>query len=208
MRHLVKRDFIAIAAIVALFGSLMLSAGLADSAIADPGHFTGQKATNDGGMLYSESSVVKGTGDVSIRGSFSDKAMGSSGWLKGNGSINLETVRSVSKKHAAVNFDQKSDLVFAGGQLISIKNLRSPFFLKGSGASISEWSTLSHVDKSETDIIRSINRLNNTLVFKTELAFDGKWNIENQIGSGFGMKKGAERYSGSFETQKDIEFVE
>lgn len=208
MRFIVKRDFIAIAAIGVLFASIVLSAELADSAIADPGHYTDQKASNDGGMLYSESSLVKGYGDVSIRGSFSDSAMGSSGWLKGKGSINLETLRSVSKKHAAVNFDQKSDLVFAGGQLINIKSLKSPFFLKGSGASINEWSNLSHIDKSETDIIRSINRFNNTLVFKTELAFDGVWSIENQVGSGFGMKKGGERYSGSFETQKDIEFVE
>ena len=214
MRLLVKKDYIAVFAIGVFLASMLAQAALADNAKAaydgkdepylasasDPGR-------TDNGMLYDESSIVKGKGDVSIRGSFSDRAADSSSWLKGNGSINFESKRSMSKSRAVVDFNQKSDLVFVG-PLISIKNLWAPFFFHRNGASISEWSNLSHVDKSETDIIRSINRLNNTLVFDTALAFDGIWNIENQIGSGFGMKKGVERYSGSFQTQKKIELSE
>lgn len=219
-----KRDFIAIIVIGAFFASILWSVGLIDSAKAaddgrselhlssvnDPEHFVDQNALKDNGngMRYDESSVVRGTGDVSIRGSFGDRALDSNGWLKGNGSINLESQRSMSKKHATVDFNQKSDLVFEGGQLISIKSLQSPLFYGGNGASINEWSNLSHVDKSETDIIRSINRLNNTLVFDTEMAFDGTWYIGNQVGSGFGMKKGEQRYSGSFQTQKKLEFID
>ncbi len=222
MRFLVKRDFIAIIVIGAFFASILLSSVLIDSAkAADDGrnepqlaptndldHFVDHNTSNYKGMRYDESSVVRGTGDVSIRGSFNNRAADSSGWLKGNGSINLESQRSMSKSRATVNFNQKSDLVFQGGQLISIKSLQSPLFYGGNGASVNEWSNLSHVDKSETDIIRSINRLNNTLVFDTEMAFDGMWDLENQVGSGFSMKKGEQRYSGSFQTQKKIEFID
>lgn len=217
-----KRDFIAISAIVVFFASILLSAELTDSAKAaddgrselhlapvnDLGHFKDQKASNDNGMLYNESSAVKGIGDVSLRGSFGDHALDSNGWLKGNGSISLESQRSMSKRCAAVNFNQKSDLVFDGGQLISIKSLHSPLFYSGNGASINEWSNMSHVEKSETDIISSINRINNTVACNTEMAFDGIWEIENQVGCGFGIKKGEERYSGSFHTQKNIELTE
>lgn len=217
-----KREFIAIIAIGAFLASMLLSAeltsgvgaaddgqsGLHPTSVNDYENHMVQKASNYNGMHYDESSLVKGTGDVSIRGSFGDHGMDSSGWLKGNGTINYESQRSVSKKWASVDFNQKSDLVFDGGQLISIKNLESPLFYKGSGASINEWANLNHVNKSEIDIIKSANRFNNTVVFDTELAFDGTWGIENQIGSGFGMKKGQQWYTGSFQTQKNIVFSE
>ena len=74
MRFLVKRDAVAIIAIGVFFASILLSAGLTDSAKAA-----------DNGMRYDESSLVRGTGDVSLRGNFGDRALDSSGWLKGNG---------------------------------------------------------------------------------------------------------------------------
>jgi hypothetical protein len=217
---LVLREFIVIIAVGAFFASMLLSSGLTGIARADDdgvgipyavpageiGHSAAHKASNDNEFLYDESSVVKGTGDVSIRGSFGGRAVDSSGWLKGNGSINLESLRSLSQKRAAVDFTQKSDLTFEGGQLKSRKSLQSPLFYKGIGASINDRFNLSHVDKSEMDIIRSINRFNNTLAFNAELAFNGVWDIQNKIGSGFSMKKGEQQYSGSFQTQKSIEF--
>jgi hypothetical protein len=220
LRFLVLREFIAIIAIGVFFASMLWSSGLIECAraaddgigvpyvvpVSEPGHSGAHKAPNYNGLLYDESSVVRGTGDVSIRSTFGASTMDSSGWLKGNGSISLESLRSLSQKRAVANFTQKSDLIFEGGQLKSRKSLQSPLFYRGLGASINERFNLSHVDKSETDIIRSINRINNTLAFSTELAFNGIWDVENQIGSGFSMKKGEQQYIGSFQTQKIIEF--
>jgi len=134
-------------------------------------------------MLYDESSVVRGTGNVSIKGSFGDRALDSTGWMKGTGSISLESLRSMNKNRPMVNFTQKSDLVFEGGQLRSERSLESPLFYGGVGASVNERFNLSHVDKSEIDMIRSNNRSDNTLVFNTNMAFEGIWDIKNQQGS-------------------------
>jgi hypothetical protein len=165
-----------------------------------------ERAYSDKGMLYDESSIVKGTGDVSIKGSFNDRAMDSTSWMIGTGSMNLESLRSMDKNRPMVNFTQKSDLVFEGGQLKGEKILESPLFYGRIGASVYERFNVSHVDKSETDLISSINRCDNTLGFKEDQAFDGLWALVTQQGWAFNRKKSEQRYSGSFQTQKNIEF--
>jgi len=164
-----------------------------------------EKVAKDNGFLYEESSIVRGSGDISIKGSFRDRAMDSSGWMKGTGSINFESLRSMNKVCRSVDFTQKSDLVFQG-QLKNRKSLESPLFERGIGARVNERFDLSHVDKSETEMIRSLNRFNNTLVYNTATAFEGTWDIKNVRGSLFHMNKSEEQYSGSFQTQKNIEF--
>jgi hypothetical protein len=220
----VRRDYIAIIASGVLVATLVLSISLADSVRAgDDGpnmpHLASvnelehsaplavaKEVSTYKGMLYDESSVVRGTGDISIKGSFEDRAIDYTGWMKGTGSMNLESLRSMNKKFQMVNFTQKSDLVFEGGQLKSDKSLESPLFYRGIGASINERFNLSHVDKSETDMIRSNNRSDNTLAFNVDQAFEGIWNIKNQQGWLFNAKKSEQQYSGSFQTQKNIEF--
>jgi hypothetical protein len=220
----VRRDYIAIIASGVLVATLVLSTSLADSVrAADDGpnmpHLASVKelehsaplsvakeVSTYNGMLYDESSVVRGTGDISIKGSFEDRAIDYTGWMKGTGSMNFESLRSMNKKFQMVNFTQKSDLVFEDGQLKSDKSLESPLFYGGIGASINERFNLSHVDKSETDMIRSNNRSDNTLAFNVDQAFEGIWNIKNQQGWLFNAKKSEQQYSGSFQTQKNIEF--
>jgi hypothetical protein len=158
------------------------------------------------GFLYDESSTVRGSGEVSIKGSFHDNAVDSSGWMKGTGSINFESLRNMNKIRQKVEFTQKDDLVFTGGQLKNRKSLSLPQFEKGIGASVSERFNLSHVDKSETNMIRSINRFNNTMSYGTELAFEGLWNIKNMRGWSINMNKSEQTYTGSFQTQKNIDF--
>ncbi len=172
------------------------------------GFFCSAKAADhvDKGFLFDESSMVRGSGEVSIKGSFHDHAVDSSGWMKGSGSINLESLRNMNKIGREVDFTQKADLVFTGGQLKNRKSLKLPLFEKGIGASVSERFNLSHVDKSETDMIRSINRSNNSMVYNTALAFEGLWNIQNKQGWSMVLNGRDESYSGSFETQKKIEF--
>ena len=216
--------FIVVIASVALVAGIVLSADLTGGVRADDTgpnvprlasineleHNTPQavsgRAYSDKGMLYDESSIVRGTGDVSIKGSFNDRAMDSTGWMIGTGSMNLESLRSMNKNRPMVNFTQKSDLVFEGGQLKGEKILESPLFYGRIGASVYERFNVSHVDRSETDLIRSINRSDNTLAFKEEQAFDGFWALATQQGWSFNRKKSEQRYSGSFQTQKNIEF--
>jgi hypothetical protein len=213
--------FIAVIASGVLVTAIMLSAGLTGCVrAADEGpnvphlastvHNTPQaiseRAYSDNGMFYDESSIVRGTGDVSIKGSFSDRAMDSTGWMKGTGSMNLESLRSMNKNRPMVNFTQKSDLVFEGGQLKGEKILESPLFYGRIGANVYERFNVSHVDRSETDLIRSNNRFDNTLGFKEEQAFDGFWALATQQGWSFNRKKSEQQYLGSFQTQKNIEF--
>jgi hypothetical protein len=215
--------FIAVTASVVLVAVIVLSTcitggGAADigpnvphlDSVKEPEHTASQavarRAYSDNGMLYDESSIVRGTGDVSIKGSFSDRAMDSTGWMIGTGSMNLESLRSMNKNRPMVNFTQKSDLVFEGGQLKGEKILESPLFYGRIGANVYERFNVSHVDRSETDLIRSINRSDNTLAFKEEQAFDGFWALATQQGWSFNRKKSEQRYSGSFQTQKNIEF--
>jgi hypothetical protein len=172
----------------------------------DPRNPVNESTVADRGFLFDESSTVRGTGEVSIKGSFHDSAVDSSGWMKGSGSINFESLRNMNKIGQEVDFTQKADLVFTDGQLKNRKSLRLPLFEKGIGASVSERFNLSHVDKSETNMIRSINRSNNTMSYNTELAFEGLWNIKNMRGWSINMNKSEQTYSGSFQTQKKIEF--
>jgi hypothetical protein len=171
-----------------------------------PRHPENASSFTDKGFLYDESSTVRGSGDISIKGSFHDSAVDSSGWMKGSGSINFESLRNMNKIRQKVDFTQKADLVFEGGQLKNRKSLKLPLFEKGIGASVSERFNLSHVDKSETDLIRSIDRFNNTMVYDTALAFEGLWDIKNMQGWSINMNRSEESYSGSFQTQKRIEF--
>jgi hypothetical protein len=126
--------------------------------------------------------------------------------MKGYGSINFESLRNMTKVGREVDFIQKADLVFTGGQLKNSKSTRMPLFEKGIGASVSERFNLSHVDKSESNIIRSANRFNNTMHYDTALAFEGLWNIKNMRGWSLNMNKSEQIYSGSFQTQKKIDF--
>jgi hypothetical protein len=214
--------FIAIIASVVLVATVVLSAGLLDTVrAADVGsnvlhldsvkepttpQSEAERAYSDEGMLYDESSVVRGTGDVSIKGSFGDRAMDSTGWMIGTGSISLESLRSMYRNRPMVNFTQKSDLVFEGGQLKGEKILESPLFYGRIGANVYERFNVSHVDRSETDLVRSINRSDNTLGFKEEQAFDGLWALATQQGWAFNEKKSVQQYLGSFQTQKNIKF--
>ena len=155
---------------------------------------------------FEESSTVRGSGEVSIKGSFHDTGVDSSGWMKGSGSISLESLRNMSKIRQEVEFIQKDDLVFAGGQLKNRKSMSLPLFENGTGATVRERFNLSHVDKSETDMVRSINNYNNTMIFDAALAFEGLWNIKNTKGWSMNMDKRNEIYTGSFQTEKRIEF--
>ena len=169
-------------------------------------HPVNESTAADKGFLFDETSTVRGSGEVSIKGSFHDNAVDSSGWMKGTGSINFESLRNMNKIRQEVEFTQKGDLVFTGGQLKNRKSLKLPQFEKGIGASVSERFNLSHVDKSETSMIRSLNRFNNTMSYNTELAFEGLWNIKNMRGWSINMNKSEQTYTGSFQTQKKIEF--
>lgn len=158
------------------------------------------------GFLFDESSVVRGSGDVSIKGSFHDTSVDSKGWMKGSGSISFESLRNLNKVGKKVDFTQKSDLVFDGGLLKNRKSLNLPLFEKGIGAAVAERFNLSHVDKSESSVIRSMSRFNNTMDYNTSLAFEGLWNIKNMRGWSLRMNRSKEQYSGSFQTQKKISF--
>jgi hypothetical protein len=166
---------------------------------------TGSSASGEG-MLFIESSVVKGTGEVSIKDAIADSAISYNERMNGNGSISLESLRCLDKDSPVVNFTQRRDLVFEGGQLQGVKSMESAAFHGGLGASISERFNLSHVDKSESDMIRSLNSSDNTLAFNTEQAFNGTWNIKTQYAQFFQKIKGDQKYSGSFQTEKKIKF--
>lgn len=169
-------------------------------------HFPFERHLAANGFFFDEQSSVSGRGEVSIKGKFKDRAVDSKGWMKGYGSINLESLRSMNKIGKKVDFSSQSDLVFNGGQLKNSKSTKLPFFEKGIGASVSERFNLSQVDKSESSIIRSVNRFNNTMSFSTEMAFDGLWAIKNMRGWSINMNKSEQIYSGSFQTEKKIEF--
>jgi hypothetical protein len=51
-----------------------------------------------------------------------------------------------------------------------------------------------------------VPHLDNTMAFKADQAFEGTWDIKNQQGWLFNAKKSEQKYSGSFQTQKNIEF--
>jgi len=158
------------------------------------------------GMLFIESSSVKGRGEVSIKDTIQGSTMQFNEKIMGNGSISLETLRTIDRSGSVDNFTEKKDLVFTGGNLKGHKTLASPNFQGGLGASVTERFNLSHVDKSETSSVRSQNYANNTLSFKTDQAFDGTWNIQTKYAKFYKKIKADQKYTGSFQTQKDIEF--
>jgi len=213
----VKRDLLAVVEVFVvsmLLAGFVCSVNAADYGPSVPylipdyglGHPVTERVSRANGFLYDETSTVRGSGDISVKGSFHDYAVDSSGWMKGTGSINFESLRSMNKIGRKVDFTQKADLVFGGGQLKNRKSLKSTLFEKGMGATVNERFDLSHVDKSESEMIRSINRFNNTMIYDTALAFEGIWDIRNFRGWSFTMNRSEELYSGSFQTQKKIEF--
>lgn len=158
------------------------------------------------GMLFIESTVVNGKGEVSIKDNVDDSAVHFNERMKGNGSINLESEKRIDKSKPGTNFSQKRDLVFGGGVLNGQKSLESPSFDGGMGASITERFNLTHVDKSETDMVRNANYTYNTLAFSTDQAFDGNWNLKTQYAQFYRKMKADQQYTGSFQTQKKIKF--
>jgi len=157
------------------------------------------------GMLFIESSSVKGKGEVSIKDSFQGSAMNYNEKMIGNGSISLETLRCIDRKNVD-NFTEKKDLVFTGGNLKGHQTVESPRFQGGLGASVTQRFNLSHVDKSETASVSSASPTNNTLTFKTDQAFDGTWNIQTRYAKFFKKIKADQQYTGSFQTEKAIKF--
>jgi hypothetical protein len=126
--------------------------------------------------------------------------------LIGNGSISLESMRCIDHKTSLENFTEQKDLVFTGGNLKGRQTVESPTFHGGMGASVTERFNLSHVDRSEASSVSSASYANNTLVFKTEQAFDGTWNIQTQYAKFYKKIKADQEYTGSFQTQKSIKF--
>lgn len=159
----------------------------------------------ENGMLFIESSSVRGQGEVSIKDTFKGSALEFNEKMKGNGSISLESLRCIDKK-TVDNFTERKDLVFTGGQLKGHQKVSSPTFHGGMGASVTERFNLSHVDKSETSMVSSASYANNTLAFNTDQAFDGTWNIQTQYAKFYKKIKADQQYTGSFQTQKKIKF--
>ncbi len=81
-----------------------------------------------------------------------------------------------------------------------------PAFDGGMGASVTERFNLTHVDRSETSSVSSASYANNTLNFKTEQAFNGTWDIQTKYARFFKKIKADQQYTGSFQTQKEIQF--
>jgi hypothetical protein len=158
------------------------------------------------GKLFIESSSVKGEGEVTIKDSFLGSAMNYNERMMGNGSISLDTQRSVDRKASVDTFVEKKDLVFTGGNLKGHQTVGSPAFDGGMGASVTERFNLTHVDRSETSSVSSTSQTNNTLDFKTEQAFNGTWNIQTKYARFYKKIKADQQYTGSFQTQKEIKF--
>jgi hypothetical protein len=160
------------------------------------------------GMLFIESSSVKGKGEVTIKDTISGSTMQFNEKIMGNGSISLETLRTIDRSGSQDNFTEKKDLVFTDGSIKGHKTVASPNFQGGMGASVTERFNLSHVDKSETSSVSSSNFANNTLAYKTDQAFDGTWNIQTKYAKFYKKIKADQKYTGSFQTQKDITFTD
>jgi hypothetical protein len=164
--------------------------------------------SGNNGMLFIESSSVKGKGEVTIKDTISGSTMQYNEKIMGNGSISLETLRTIDRSGGQDNFTEKKDLVFTEGSLKGHKTVASPNFQGGLGASVTERFNLSHVDKSETSSVKSANSVNNTLAYKTDQAFDGTWNIQTRYAKFYKKIKADQQYTGSFQTQKDITFTD
>ncbi len=156
--------------------------------------------------LFIESSSVKGEGEISIKDNFNGAAMHYNDKMMGNGSISMETQRSIDRRQSIDSFTEAKDLVFTGGNLKGHKTVESPRFDGGMGASVSERYNLSHVDRSESSSVSSAGYANNSLNFKTDQAFNGTWNIQTNYAKLFKRVKADQQYKGSFQTEKDIQF--
>jgi hypothetical protein len=157
------------------------------------------------GMLFIESSFIKGRGDASIKGAIQGSTMAFDEKIIGSGSISQETMRTIDHRGPADSFTEKKDLVF-DGNLKGHKTVASPTFQRGLGASVTERFNLSHLDESQASSVHSYNFANNTLTFKTDQAFDGTWNIQTRYAEPQRKMKTNQWYTGSFQTQKDIKF--
>jgi hypothetical protein len=154
-----------------------------------PGCIENRSIFANRGFLIDETSMVSGAGDVSVKGKFNDRSVTSKGWMKGSGSISLESLRSINKTGCKVDFYQRLDQVFAGGQLKNCRSMKPSLFEKGIGASLSERFDLSRVYGRETDMMRSENRNNNIMLCETALASEGLWGIKNMRGWSIDINK-------------------
>jgi len=116
-----------------LLGSLRAVLILASALAA--GFSSGAIAADFGprGFHFDESSTVSGSGEVSIKGSFHDYAVDSSGWMKGSGSISFESLRNMSKAGTNVDLTQQSDLVLREGSLRTGRGWSCHYSKKASG---------------------------------------------------------------------------
>jgi hypothetical protein len=159
---------------------------------------------SDEGMLFIESTTVSGVGEISIKDKFHESTMGYDEKMKGYGAMNIESLRTIGKGPVS-NFSESRDLNFEG-QLKAVKTLSSPKFQGGLGASVTESYNTVKIDKSEVNMIRSTNPANNTLAFKTDQSFDGMWNFKTQYAQFYKRMKADQKYTGQFETQKDVTY--
>jgi hypothetical protein len=155
----------------------------------------------DTDILFDESSKVIGNGHVSLRNSFSECAANSNGWMKGTGSINLESLRSMNRIGRIVDFIKKSDLTWEGGQLKNKEYYVVPLFKRGSGASVRVRFNLSHVKQSDIGTTQSLNFFNNALTYNTTTESEGIWAIKTVQG----RSKTDQQYTGSFKIEKSIQ---
>ena len=163
-------------------------------------------SSSENKKLFIESTSVKGDGEVSIKDDFNGAAMHFNEKMTGSGSISMETQRSIDRRQSIDNFTQTKDLVFTDGSLKGHKTVESPRFDGGMGASVSERYNLNHVDRSESSSVSSAGYANNSLSFKTDQAFNGTWNIQTKYAKLFKKVKADQQYTGSFQTEKDIQF--
>lgn len=157
-------------------------------------------------ILFIESSSVSGRGDVSFKSKFRESTIRFTEDISGFGSIEMESQRRLSQSNPMVNFSENRQLSFGDGRLKGFKNLESPTFHGGMGASIMERFDATLMEKSETGMIKSINMSNNTVDFNTHQAFEGMWGTQ-AVYSKFRKKiKAAQQLNGTFETKKRIKF--
>jgi hypothetical protein len=168
------------------------------------------KAANDGygvllykgsGLFFDESSKVIGNGHVSLRDSFGDRAANSNGWMKGTGSIDLESLRSMNRMGRMVDIIKKSELTWEGGQLKNKAFLETPLFKRGSGASVRVRFNVSKALESDIGTALSYNCFDNALSYNTSTQSEGIWAIKTVQG----RSKSDQWYSGSFDIEKSIE---
>jgi len=162
--------------------------------------------TKKNGMLFVESTTVIGKGDVSIKNEVREATARYKEELKGSGSIEMQSEKTVNKGNPIVNITDSRLLVFDQGYLKGFKVMQSPGFHGGMGASVTEQFNATTLEKSESGTISSVSRSENTLLFNTQQAFEGIWGTKTEY-SNFNKKiKADQKLNGTFETQKKITF--